>query len=118
GKLGIHEGPQLDESIQRDSWPRLCSQTLTNVWTQHPFRYGQLPTVRQSHNHNRSIASAPQITNPFDFYSVTWVIAVTDLGGIQTMSSTKIPYATASLPICWSRARICVPSRCFWDTAA
>jgi hypothetical protein len=69
-------------------------------------------------NHNRSIAASPQITNPFDFYSVTWVIAVTDLGGIQTMSSTKTPYATASLPIYWSRARICVLSRSFWGTVA
>src|ERR1700680_1620424 len=109
--LGICEGPQLDECIQRDSWLRLCSQTLTNVRAQHPFRYGQPQTVRQSHNHNRSIAASSQIPNPFNFYSVTWVIAVADLGGIQTMSSTKTPYGTASPLICWRRVPICALSR-------
>jgi hypothetical protein len=39
----------------------------------------------------RSIAASSQIPNPFSFYSVTRVIAVADLGGIQTMSSTKRP---------------------------
>jgi len=91
GMLGSYEGSQLNECIQRDSWPRLCSQALTYFRAQHPFRYGQLPTVWQSHNHNRSIATLPQIPNPFNFCSVTWVIAVADLGGIQTMSSTKTP---------------------------
>jgi integrase/recombinase XerD len=32
--------------------------------------------------------------------------------------SAPIRFATASQPICWSRARICVPSRCSWGTAA
>src|SRR6516162_4334520 len=107
--LGIYEGSQLDECIQRDSWPRLCSQALTNFRAQHPFRYGQLQTVRQSHNHNRSIAASPQIPNPFNFYSVTWVIAVADLGGIQTMSSTKTPYDTLLPSTCWNKVPTFVP---------
>jgi hypothetical protein len=65
--LGICEGPQLDECIQRDSGPGLGSQTLTNFRAQRPFRYGQLQTVWQSHNHNRSIAASSQITNLFNF---------------------------------------------------
>jgi hypothetical protein len=45
--------------------------------------------------------------NPIE--GVTWI---TDLCRMRIMSSTRIPYATALLPICWKLAPIFELSRC------
>ena len=77
-----------------------------------------MANCKPSGNLTITIGASPQIPNPFNFYSVTWVIAVADLGGIQTMSSTKTPYDTLLRFTCWNKASTSAPFSCYSVIAA
>ena len=57
-------------------------------------------------------------TNPSPAMTFSWCFTMPFATPELPKRYRPIPFATALLPICWSRALICVPSRSLWGTAA
>jgi hypothetical protein len=106
---------QLEKGSDRDSRLTFRSQRLAGLWLQHPFRYGQLRTIRQSYDYDRG-TPAPQISNEFDDYSVLRMMRVANLAGVEIMSSTRTPCAIHTPHTCWKLARISARFSFCWVT--
>jgi len=110
GALGIDETAEIKQCWELDTRRVFVTQPMAEFGSQHPLGQCDLRSCGKSDDENH-LRRSSQMTKNFYLDAVERVAGITNFCGMQIMSSTRMPYATAGRRTCSRREQTCARFR-------